>query len=97
MMFPKPIREQDAAYLDWIRSKSCLVGVGCWGDVVPHHLETRGAGGSDYAALPVCVHHHAQIHALGERTSGDKYVVDWWKEAWKLLKEWHLSPPGGQE
>jgi hypothetical protein len=84
----KQMRVVDQDYLDWIRGMQCIVGYRCQGAVVPHHLETRGAGGSDHFTLPLCGWHHSEIHMTGERTLGDRYVVDWWREVARLEERW---------
>jgi hypothetical protein len=41
----------------------------------PHHIRTRGAGGSDNASnlLALCVKHHRQIHDIGDERFGTKH------------------------
>jgi hypothetical protein len=84
----KPRRETSPEYLEWIRGMNCLVGIGCFGAVHPHHLERRGAGGSDFSAVPLCVLHHSQIHAIGEKMADERYLIDWWYAAHTLVVRW---------
>jgi hypothetical protein len=37
------------------------------GDVVGHHIKSKGSGGDDVAEnlVPLCVLHHTQIHTVG--------------------------------
>ncbi len=52
----------------------CLV---CCKVSVAHHLTTRGAFGGDIASncLPVCLHHHSEIHQIGNAKFAKKYPV----------------------
>ena len=84
----KRARVADPDYLEWIRQMPCMVGYRCQGTVVPHHLESRGAGGSDHYVIPLCGLHHAEIHMIGERTMGDRYLVNWWYEVARLEERW---------
>jgi hypothetical protein len=69
------------AYLDYIRSMPCLVqGRDCYGKVEPHHLQSRGAGGSDFLAIPLCSGHHTGgIHVMGIDTFARHYGIDYEK------------------
>lgn len=74
MSFPKPIREQDEKYLNFVRSKPCCCqGMDCMGAVVPAHTITRAAGGSDYRAIPMCFAHHSEAHQKGMKGMEEKY------------------------
>ena len=57
-----------AAYTGfWMDSPGCAAD-GCGEpSEPPHHIRTRGAGGSDdsYNLLPLCVSHHREIHTIG--------------------------------
>ena len=66
MILPKPFREKDPSYLEYIRGLRCLCeDHECVGDVAPHHSRSVGAGGSDYLTLPLCSLHHGQAHQKG--------------------------------
>lgn len=65
MKFPKPARQTDERYLNFVRKADCCV-VGCNHVFAePHHLRTRGAGGGDYTAIPLCRVHHSELHHIG--------------------------------
>ena len=62
-------------YLKHIRNQSCAVcGVL---EVDPHHVKTRGSGGSDLDAIPLCRHHHQEFHHIGVDTFQEKYQLDY--------------------
>lgn len=87
----------DWEYLGWIRKKGCTY---CGKVSHVHHLDTIGMGGkrgenqkgSDYSAIPLCIHHHNLFHKHGtEWVEGkDKGKRSVWYIAWKLLEEWHV-------
>ena len=58
----------------------CLVGKDCWGNPEPHHLKTRGAGGSDdyENIMPLCRKHHTEIHSSGKNRFVEKYRLQSW-------------------
>ena len=60
--------------LQTIREKPCSV---CFrvGPSDPHHIRTRGAGGSDTFdnLLPLCREHHVETHKIGRATFLEKY------------------------
>ena len=63
IMIEKRKRYISKRYLAYIRGKACLV---C-GDVgEPHHIISRGAGGSDLTAVPLCRRHHNEIESQGK-------------------------------
>ena len=72
MMFPKPKREKDEKYLEWVRSQKCLVKT-CNKQAEAAHFHSRGAGGSDYSARPLCRIHHIEEHTIGKHTFNKKY------------------------
>lgn len=44
--------------------------------VDPHHVKTRGAGGSDLLAVPLCRVHHVEVGFRGSNTfQGDWDIV----------------------
>lgn len=77
---------EDKEHLQEVRSRmTCLI---CGGDSPDaHHLESRGSLGSDYSVVPLCRRHHAEFHSMGLRSFNDKYAVELWKEAWKIICE----------
>ena len=83
---PKPERHRVPKYLKWVRTQPCCICLGL--GIHAHHLSTRGAGGSDYTAVPLCFKHHHEIHILGDRTFGDHYAVNLWEIAHGLVVKW---------
>ena len=79
MKFPKPKRIADPEYLDFVRSRGCIV---CGGESDAHHLTTRAAFGSDYTCIPLCRIHHSELHQLGEKK---------FEERWRLRSVWWWS------
>jgi hypothetical protein len=87
---PRKGRERDEKYLAWIRKLPCLLdhrpawfGVSggmaahlCTGKVEAHHVKTRGAGGSDRQAVPICALAHRQFHDWGRATFAKRYIID---------------------
>ena len=57
----------------WIENPFCEI-CGNHSDA-PHHLRTRGAGGSDEAKnlLALCTTHHTEIGTIGVMSFADKY------------------------
>ena len=62
----------------------------------PDHLEAIGMGGNrkkpsqkHYSAGPLCRLHHTERHALGIPRFEDKYKINLWKEAFKLLRGYY--------
>jgi hypothetical protein len=88
LSFPKPVRQVNLDYLDYIKSHKCIVSNAHGGPTHPHHLTRVGAGGSDYGAIPLCAECHDLAHTTGDRTFGDKYGIDFWYEAWRLVVIW---------
>jgi hypothetical protein len=74
-MFPKPKRIVDKELLAEFKNKPCAVGKNCLGDVVAHHIKTKGSGGHDVSKnlRALCVRHHTEIHAIGAYTFLLKY------------------------
>lgn len=91
-MIPKPSRETDKSYLAYVKTGPCLITqlglpYSCQGDIVPHHTRTRKAGGSDFLAIPLCGHHHYELHSpnMGNRQFQIKFNLDFQQEIIKLL------------
>jgi len=83
--FPKEKREQNPEYLDFIRRQPCC---NCYQfPAVPHHVETRGAGGNDTGnVIPLCVFCHNLAHTghiakNWQRTEAARYQEKY--NAWK--------------
>jgi len=89
-MFAKPVRQVDEDFKAFVRSKSCVI---CSSDAPdPHHLRTRGAGGSDLTCVPLCREHHEAWHQLGPSMFLASYGVDLWRVNSGLLIEYFSDP-----
>lgn len=89
-MYSKPKRYENEAYLAFIRQQPCHI-CRAPGTNHPHHVETRGAGGSDLRAIPLCPLHHQEIHVVGVQTFAMKYRLEYievWAGLWeKFIRE----------
>jgi hypothetical protein len=56
-----------------------------------HHVTTRGAGGGDETAVPLCSDAHKRVHDMGVISFQARYKVDLDSIAAKL---WEISPHG---
>jgi hypothetical protein len=96
MMFLKPLRVTDEDYLDHVRSLDC---VSCNHSLVtqsdPHHLTTRGAGGSDYTAVPMCRLHHDEIHRGGLNKFEMLHGLDMYQALARCLASYLTQITGG--
>ena len=61
-------------YLEFCRRHVCVVCANP--ETVAHHVKTIGAGGSDLLALPLCVHHHNEVHTMGKDTFQTRNKLD---------------------
>lgn len=84
LALPKPTRQADPVYLRFVRSHLCLVP-GCQRKAEAHHVTTRGAGGGDYTAAPLCRDHHAALHNVGLVAFEDAHALNLWREVARLL------------
>ena len=82
-MFPKPTRLRDEKYLDWIRAQPCAVCLKYGAE--PHHMQTRGAGGSDHLVVPLCRLHHTMIHTIGLAELEDRLGINLWRVVGECL------------
>ena len=63
----------------WLTHPFCEVCMGIQGHVQPsrppHHIVTRGAGGSDNAwnLIALCAEHDKEVHTIGRETFMSKY------------------------
>lgn len=84
-MIPKPKREIDKEYQDYIKRQPCLINLAsCVGDIVCHHTVTRGAFGSDFLTIPLCAQHHHEVHFIGKYLFQKKYNIRFEEEIEKL-------------
>src|SRR4030095_7573991 len=90
-MISRTLSIVDDDYLDFIRSKPCLIATGCMGPVDPDHLQARGTEEhkrNDHTALPLCRKHHSERGQIGNDKFETKNVIILWYEAWKLVVEY---------
>jgi hypothetical protein len=89
---PKTPREICQEFLAYIRQQRCCVrGMRsddpCIGNTQADHLETRGAHGSDFYAIPLCAAHHTIRQAARSIAwFNERYNVDVWRIAAKHIK-----------
>lgn len=57
----------------WATHPRCAVAACPYPSDPPHHIRTRGAGGTDGDLLNLCHLHHWMIHADGVRTFATKH------------------------
>jgi hypothetical protein len=71
----KPKRIVNRELLDSYHEKPCAARPPCVGQIVAHHIKSKGAGGDDIESnlMPVCVRHHRMIHELGIKKMLAKY------------------------
>lgn len=81
---PDFVRETDEDHLALVREMPCLV-FGCWSKADPHHVISRGAGGSDLSAVPLCREHHRELHTTGQAKFEYKHNVTLWVEVANCL------------
>ena len=60
-------------YLDFIRSLPCIIR---GGRSDPHHVKSRGAGGSDFLCIPLNRKYHSEIGSIGIARFEKKYKVN---------------------
>ena len=72
-------RPTSRAHLNWVKMHRCSVEDCATGTRIdPHHVKTRGAGGGDHWAIPMCRQHHDEIAKVngGPWTFQRKYGID---------------------
>jgi len=82
--FPRPVRVEDEDYLRFIRRQGCLLHSQIAAEA--HHVVSRGAGGSDYRAVPLCAKHHREIHKRGLAWFTVEYRLDLQAEQLRLME-----------
>ena len=86
---PKTKRTVDKNYLAWIKTQSCAISnANCIGDIVAHHSSTKGAGGSDYLTIPLCIHHHRLVHQMGRYSFQSLFSISFTTRIIQLLKRY---------
>jgi len=93
------VNKDSLKYLDYIRGCTCLVCFAPSPD--PDHLEAIGMGGNrkkptlkHFSCIPLCRKHHTERHSLGIFRFEDKYKINLWKEAFRLLRRYHAENSG---
>lgn len=95
----EPNRIECPAHLKWVRGHECLCaghgrfGFECKGRIEAHHQRTRGAGGGDDQAVPLCAFHHALLDSPGwsQKRMEEEWKVDFEQTAAQL---WLVSEHG---
>lgn len=59
---------RDKKYLEFVKTKHCVVHRNCGSIVEPHHWRTKGAQMNDLYAVPLCAEHHREFHNYGRLT-----------------------------
>ncbi len=80
----------DLKLLKYISEKPCLV-CGRLGPSDPHHVKSKGSGGSDIRTnvIPLCRKHHTEIHATGINRFCEKYEG---AAVWLSVNGWSFNP-----
>lgn len=85
-------KRYDEAFGDkatFVRDCNCLV---CGRNPShPHHVKSRGAGGTAEHLVPLCHEHHRELHAIGARTFQTKHNVDLVREAEHYDERWQTG------
>ena len=84
----KPRRVVDEDFLAFVRSRRCCVTRCTAADTDPHHLKSRGSGGSDHTAVSMCRQHHTEVHTLGLITFEKRHEMSLWNENALALGEY---------
>ena len=90
-MIPKPKREIDKDYLEFVKLEKCII-CGRWPSDA-HHSISRGSGGGDYYAVSLCREHHSEGHTIGWQTFQSKYELCFNEEIVQMLLRYisHIS------
>ena len=85
-MLSKPLRFISEPYLEFIRKqKCCSCGAPAKND--PHHTDSKGSGGSDLSAVPLCRKCHSECHNLGVMTFQVRKLIDFVTVRESLLRK----------
>jgi hypothetical protein len=85
-----PHRETDEDFLAYTRQQKCAVCLDRPPND-PHHLTSRGAGGSDLTAIPMCRDCHRRYHDLGHDAFQNHRSIDLWKQAHRHLRRYFAN------
>lgn len=83
-----------SAFLEFVRSKPCLVSHNHVGQSECHHLVARGwrdAKRNDMTGIPLCRAAHVEIEQIGVEKFEKKYHVQVWTELSWLLIEFFIN------
>lgn len=75
----------------YIRSLPCCA-CGAAGPSDPHHVRSRGAGGTSADLAPLCRGCHREIHQIGVETFAAKWFLDLREKADKYEAWFHEDP-----
>jgi hypothetical protein len=67
--------------VEWIKNLPCIVCKNTVGNSENVHIISKGSGGNCKHIVPMCRHHHAELHQVGIYTFQVKYTIDLLKEA----------------
>jgi hypothetical protein len=85
-------------FLEFVRSKECMVAHRHIGSTEGHHLVARGwreAKRNDLTAINLCRAAHSEIEQIGVEKFEAKYSVSVWKENAWLMIEFFSDPNQG--
>ena len=93
------VKDASLEYLKWLKKQPEEQGRGCLVcgilAVDLDHLEAIGMGGNrkkpslkHYTCVPLCRLHHTERHHIGIPRFEDKYKINLWKEAFRLLRSY---------
>lgn len=92
-MIEKPFRYVNKDYVEFIKKQPCCITGRHYAD--PHHVISRGAGGSDLTLVPLIHELHQEIHTIGQETFQKNHNIDFDKIRLKLLEKFIKT--GGKE
>ena len=79
MNLQKPKRYESEKYKEFIRDLPCCAcnvnRLHGRAQSDPHHMRSKGAGGSDLTCIPLCRKHHTEIHWSSVKFQV-KYIID---------------------
>lgn len=82
-------------YLQFVKSKPCIISHECKGPIDAHHLVAQGwrqSKRNDLTAISLCRAAHSEIEQIGVEKFEHKYEVNIWREVAWLLIEYHRGP-----
>lgn len=91
---------RQVTHSEYIRTRRCLVGWNCEGDVVAHHIRSVAAGAGtgikpgDEWLVPLCHKHHMEGHDKGWRSFERRHSINL---AEKAADYWRRAPESRRE